>query len=133
MSKKRIHFCMAGLEKRSFSLPFNGGMIWCEHLDSLGDDEESFRAKLSTDCNELSKPSAPSHLAFVLDETAVNDSCCEMMVDALVRQAHPKKAAFVGTSPAEKRQINACLRKTDVRFAVSFYDDLEEAKHWLIP
>ena len=133
MSKKRIHFSMAGVEKKSFSLPFNGGMIWCEHLDSLGEDETSFRAKLSADCNELSKPSAPSYLAFVLDETEVNVSCCEMIVDALTRRAHPKKVSFVGTSLGEKRQINSCLGKSDTNFATCFHDDLEAAKHWLIP
>jgi len=31
-----------GLKKKSFSLSYNGGEIWCEHLDSLYDQTELY-------------------------------------------------------------------------------------------
>lgn len=133
MAKKRIHFSVAGLEKKSFALPFRGGMIWYEHLDSLGEDEAAFRAKLAGDCAALSRPSAPALLAVVLDETDVTDACSEQLAAVLTGQAHPKRVAFVGASAGERRRIGARLGKLEVRFAVAFFDDLEAAKGWLVP
>lgn len=130
---KRVHFSNSGLQKKSFALPFHGGAIWFEHLDSLGADEAVFRSKLAADLAEIVKPSAPSHMAVVLDETDVSVSLCALLADVLSAQAHPKKVAFVGMSRREKCWMHAMLRKRGIAYAVSFHSDLEKAKQWLLP
>ncbi|MDL2318754.1 hypothetical protein LJC74_06760 [Eubacteriales bacterium OttesenSCG-928-A19] len=133
MLGKRVRFLSSGVRKESFALPFNGGTIWYEHLDALGSDQAAFRSKLSTDMTELAKPSAPSHIAVIVDETEITAALSALLVQALTTQAHPKRVAFVGMSLWEKRRTRALLRKIEPPFPVSFHGDLEQAKHWLIP
>ena len=61
-----------GLKKKSFSLFYNGGEIWCEHLDSLYGDKELLKQKFEHDLIQISRPSASSFIAVVLDESAVD-------------------------------------------------------------
>ena len=36
----------AAIKKKSFELNYNGGTIWCEHLDVMGTSEDEVIAKL---------------------------------------------------------------------------------------
>lgn len=39
----------AGMKKKSFELNYNGGTIWCEHLDSMGNMEAEVIKKFEED------------------------------------------------------------------------------------
>lgn len=43
----------AGKNKKSFELNYNGGTIWCEHLDSMGAFEEEVIKKFLDDKSHL--------------------------------------------------------------------------------
>lgn len=44
-----------GYKQKSFSLPYNGGEIWFEHLDGFYDNEEFVLKKLKSEIPEFSR------------------------------------------------------------------------------
>lgn len=66
-----------GLKKKSFSLFFNGGEIWCEHLDALYDETELLKQKFMQDMLQIQKPSASSFLAVILEDSNVDREILE--------------------------------------------------------
>lgn len=108
-------------------------MIWCEHLDSLGEEEDAVRRKLTADMAVLARPSSASLAVVVLDETRVSEALCRMVADAFLHQVkHLKKVAFVGMSAGEARLMKKALQGESLPFAMIFLDDLEKAKEWLV-
>jgi len=134
MFRKRICFLEAGLAKASFALPYRGGMIWCEHLDSLGEHTDEALDKLESDLLQFKKPSATSQLVVVLDETLVNQDLCNRLVDAFTApDSHAQKLAFVGLDWAERRRLEKAMQGRSKSFTLRYFTDLEKAKEWLMP
>lgn len=120
-----------GLKKKSFSLFYNGGEIWCEHLDSLYDKTELLKQKFKQDLEHIDKPSASSFLAVVLNDSNVEKEMLEQIVDqfsGLNKQL--QKVAFIGLNASLKRYIKK--RNADTTFPMICMDDLEKAKDWLV-
>ena len=63
----------AGINKKSFELNYNGGTIWCEHLDSMGNLETEVINKFKEDYKSFSRPSVSSYMIINLDETNVSE------------------------------------------------------------
>lgn len=125
----------AAIKKKSFALPYGGGMIWAEHLDGLYTYKEILLKKFEQDHAEMMKPSAPSAMAVSLAETKVDEEILRTIMktytdtDKIIR-----KVAFIGLD----RRSRAILRKMlqseyqKIRFAVYCTGDFEKAKEWLI-
>ena len=62
---------LPGFRKRSFALPYRGGMIWFEHLDGLGRSCQLTLEKLRADEPAFHLPSAPGCVAFVLTDSKI--------------------------------------------------------------
>ncbi|HCD45690.1 MAG TPA: hypothetical protein DEQ64_18585 [Lachnoclostridium sp.] len=120
-----------GLKKKSFSLFYNGGEIWCEHLDSIYDAKELLKQKFKQDLIQISRPSTSSFIAVVLDDSDVDKEMLELIVDSFVLLKRPlRKVVFIGLDLKMKSYIKK--KKTDVSFMMTCIDDLEKAKEWLI-
>lgn len=122
---------LSGVKKKSFILPFAGGEIWFEHLDGVYQYSELALQKLRADAALFRRPSAPRHIAFVLDETIITDALLAEIADALVRPDRPfMRAAFVGADRLSVKKLKALLRGRG--FAIEFFDGIEPAKEWLL-
>ena len=64
----------AGKNKKSFELNYNGGTIWCEHLDSMGAFEEEVIKKFLEDKKSFTRPSVSSYMIINLDETDITEN-----------------------------------------------------------
>jgi anion-transporting ArsA/GET3 family ATPase len=120
-----------GWNKKSFELPYGGGAIWCEHLDSLCGQKELVMQKFSDDLNQIKKPSTTSFIAVILDETAVDEELAFFILRPLMQLEKPlRKVVFVGLHPKMKKiiQRESCA----VPFKMKCIDDLEKAKEWLV-
>lgn len=120
---------MSGLNKKSFSLPYNGGEIWCEHLDSLCDKRELLLEKFRKDLVMIAKPSTSSFIAVNLDETDVDRELIDTIFYAFLSMKKSiRKVVFVGLSPEMKRYA----KRLSADFVVNCLDDFEKAKEWLL-
>lgn len=120
-----------GLKKKSFSLFFNGGEIWCEHLDSLHGEKELLKQKFEGDLIQISRPSASSFIIVVLDESDVDREILDLIVDRFVMLKRPlRKVVFVGLNLKMKGHVKK--RKADISFMMACIDDMEKAKEWLV-
>ena len=120
-----------GLKKKSFSLFYRGGEIWCEHLDALYGEKELLKQKFHQDLLVIGRPSTSSFIIVILDESEVDNELLEMIVGSLAGLEKPlRKVVFVGLTSKMKSYMKK--RKTDTRFVMTCMDDLEKAKEWLI-
>lgn len=120
---------MLGLNKKSFSLPYNGGDIWCEHLDSLYDKRELLLEKFRNDLVMIAKPSTSSFIAINLDETDVDQELIDEIYHAFSSlNKSIRKVVFVGLEPEMKRYV----KRLRSNFVVTCLDDFEKAKEWLL-
>ncbi len=120
-----------GLNKNSFSLFFNGGEIWCEHLDSLYKEKELLKQKFNQDLVQISRPSTSSFIVVDLDESEVDIEILELIINSFVMLKKTlRKVVFVGLSARMKRYINK--RNKDTSFTMTCIDDFEKAKEWLV-
>lgn len=55
----------AGINKKSFELNYNGGTIWCEHLDSMGNLETEVINKFKEDYKTFCRPSVSSYMMLL--------------------------------------------------------------------
>lgn len=118
-----------GLNKKSFSLYYNGGEIWCEHLDSMCRERQLVIQKFDQDLEIIGKPSTSSYVAINLDETEVDEEMVDHILNSLRELKKPlRKVAFVGLSSKMKRY----LKSKDLSFEYKCIDDFEKAKQWLI-
>ena len=120
-----------GLKKKSFSLSYNGGEIWCEHLDSLYDQTELLKQKFMEDLLQIQKPSSSSFIAVVLNESDVDGEILDQIINefsSLMRQL--RKVVFIGLTMKLKRYVKK--RSIDTNFLMVCMDDLEKAKEWLV-
>ena len=123
----------AGNRKKSFELYFNGGSIWCEHLDSMGNQKEMVIEKFLGDKKSFCRPSMTSFMIINLDETAIDADIISCITDTIIRS--PKrfmKIAFVGVKKIGDRNYLRVLSQKK-GCPVEFFDDFEKAKWWVLP
>lgn len=122
---------LPGFRKKSFSLPYNGGEIWFEHLDGIYENEDLVLEKLSEDRPHFSRPSMPSTVGFVMDETTITKRIVEAIADALLNTDKVFcRICFIGTDPKTQRALKSALKQKT--FALAFINDFERAKDWII-
>ena len=118
----------AGLRKKSFDLYFNGGSIWCEHLDSMGEMKDKVIEKFFEDKKTFCRPSMTSFIIINLDQTELDDDIISCITDKLI--SSPKrimKLAFVGVrKPIDKNDLRIIGQKKGC--PMEFFDDFEKAK-----
>ena len=120
-----------GINKKSFSLYFGGGEIWCEHLDSLCDRKDLFFEKFDNDLKTIKRPSASSYLAVIVDETDIDREMIDYLLDTFISLDKPlKKIAFIGLDNKWNKYFNKKNKGTYI--LMKSISDLEEAKNWLI-
>lgn len=122
---------LPGFRKKSFVLYYGGGEIWFEHLDGIYQYTGLALEKLCADSDLFCRPSAPSYIAFVLNETAVTEELILTIAEKLKKSGKQfTRIAFVGANRKTKNNLKKCLR--DSSFAVGFFGGIEPAKEWLI-
>lgn len=121
----------AGLNKKSFSMFFGGGEIWFEHLDGLYEYSSLAVEKLENDYRRFKLPSMPSLMAVNVDETDVTDELADALAEKLLNGGKRfTRVVFVGTDKYTQRKIRKAL--SGAPFALSFINDFEKAKEWLV-
>lgn len=124
---------LPGNKKKSFALPFNNGEIWFEHLDGMYQYDQLVLNKLAKDSKEFLRPSMPSAIGVVLDETNVTSEIADALISVLLGTDKTiQRVCFVGTDKKIKKMFTDRLKKTN-KFQYNFINDLEKAKEWLIP
>lgn len=94
----------AGMNKKSFELNYNGGTIWCEHLDSMGNMEAEVIKKFEEDYKTFSRPSVSSYMIINLDETIVTEQIAACIVNGIIECTKRfMKIAFVGVGKKEQK------------------------------
>jgi hypothetical protein len=120
-----------GLHKKSFSLFFNGGEIWCEHLDSMYNEKDLLIQKFNQDLVQISRPSTSSFIAVALDESEVDKEILELIINSFVMLKKPLcKVVFVGLNSKMKSYIKK--KNIETSFTMVCIDDFEKAKEWLV-
>lgn len=118
-----------GKKKQSFSLAYNGGEIWCEHLDGLYEDKAFVLSKLEQDLLIMRRPSTSSYVAINLDETQVDEELLNTLIDKLKNLGRPlSKVVIVGL----ERKMQKLVMKKAVPWVMNCENDFEKAKHWLL-
>ncbi|MBE6023390.1 MAG: SdpI family protein [Cellulosilyticum sp.] len=129
--EKGQRYCPSGLNKKSFSIPFHGGEIWIEHLDSFGNEITLLKQKFIEDIPQISQPSTSSLIAINLDESHIDKEILSWILDTLsTLPAPPQKVVFIGLTPKLKRLVK--LKQKQITFLVTCIDDFEKAKEWLL-
>ncbi|MGN0637367.1 MAG: hypothetical protein ACI4J0_03255 [Huintestinicola sp.] len=123
----------AGLRKKSFELYFNGGSIWAEHLDGMGDMKDKVIEKFLSDKKSFCRPSMTSFVIVNLDQTEIDDDIISCIYDTFVNsQKRFMKIAFVGIKKiGDRNYLRDISRKKGC--PVEFFDDFEKAKQWVLP
>lgn len=120
-----------GLKKKSFSMFFNGGEIWFEHLDSLYDQTELIKQKFMQDLLVIQRPSTSSFIAVILNESNINGEILDLIINEFsVINKQLRKVVFIGLTLKMKRYVKK--RSAHTNFLIICMDDLEEAKEWLV-
>jgi hypothetical protein len=120
-----------GLNKKSFSLFYNNGEIWGEHLDSLYDKRELLIQKFNQDMEQMRRPSTSSFIAIDLDDSEVDIALLEFIISSFVKLEKPiRKIVFVGLNSKLKKYVK--IKNKDTLFEMTCIDDYEKAKEWLV-
>ena len=117
---------LPGVKKKSFSMYFDGGEIWFEHLDGIYDYTELALEKLERDYLQFKRPSLPSLIAVNLDHTYIDDSLIRSLAEKLLDNSKRfTRAVFVGTDKKARAKIRKAV--SGGGFAFAFIDDFEQA------
>lgn len=130
---------LPGTHKQSFPMYFAGTEIWFSHLDGMHAFTDEVIQKFLKDIPRIAKPSAPSLVAIILDETVVTAPLMAVLTDKLMAiSPYVQKVVFVGLNPAVKRKMERRFRdkmtsaeSPTSSFAIHYSNDLEVAKEWL--
>lgn len=125
----------AAVQKKSFALPYNGGMIWAEHLDGLYTYKDKVLKKFDEDKQHILKPSAPSAIAVALAETKVDEEILRKILEAFAHtEKRIYKVAFIGLDARNRKLLKQIVRDgySEIKFAMHCTGDFENAKEWLI-
>ena len=118
-----------GMKKKSFSLYYNGGEIWAEHLDSINNLED-MRTKFDQDLIQMARPSTSTFIAINMDESVVNEDFLQYLLVSLSNCGKSfQKIVFVGLNRRLKRYIK---NQTLLTTVIACMDDFEKAKEWLV-
>lgn len=129
--KKSESELQAAISKKSFELNYNGGTIWCEHLDGMGTCEKAVINKFLNDKSKLSRPSVSSAMIINLDETNITESIEQSIVNGIIdNKKHFRKIAFVGVEEKHQARFWEIHKRTGT--VCSFFDDYEKAKEWVL-
>lgn len=121
----------AAINKKSFELNYNGGTIWCEHLDGMGDYEREVIDKFNSDLPKIMSPSVSSCMIINLDETAISEAIENRIVEGLVGgNKRLRKIAFVGVDKKHQKVFNEINDRSGA--IVRFWNDYEKAKEWVL-
>lgn len=119
-----------GLKKKSFSLYYHGGEIWCEHLDSFYEEKELLIHKFKEDLVAIKRPSTSSLIIVNLDESQVDIEILDFIISNLhTMNKSLQKVVFVGLNLKLRRYIKKSNRETS--FVMTCINDYEKAKEWL--
>jgi len=133
LAQKRRDFdtIRAAINKKSFELNYNGGTIWCEHLDGMGDREQDVIDKFKGDLPKLRRPSVSSSMIINLDETMITEAIENEIVNGLlVCNKQFRKIAFVGVSRKHHTKFKEIHDRTGA--LVKYLNDYEKAKEWVL-
>ena len=72
------------MKKKSFEINYNGGTIWCEHLDSMGNMEAEVIRKFEEDSKTFCRPSVSAYMIINLDETTVTEQIEACIVNGII-------------------------------------------------
>lgn len=121
----------AGMNKKSFELNYNGGTIWCEHLDSMRNMEAEVVKKFKKDYKTFSRPSVSSYMIINLDETVVSEQIAACIVNGIIECTKKfMKIDFVGVGKKDQKQFEKIKNESGV--LVSYLKDFEKAKEWVL-
>ena len=113
----------AGIKKRSFELDYQGGQIWCEHLDGMGVYEEKVINKFLVDEKIFSRPSVSSFMIVNLDKTVITEKIADMIVSVISESKKQfGKIAFVGI-PSRWKMRFGCVKQKGI--ILRFFNDYE--------
>lgn len=122
---------LPGIKKKSFSMCFDGGEIWFEHLDGIYEYTDLALEKLEQDYLQFKRPSKPSLISVNLDHTRVNDTLIHSLAEKLLDKSKRfTRAVFVGADKKARAKIRKVI--SGGGFAFAFIDDFEQAKKWLV-
>ena len=120
----------AGISKKSFELNYNGGTIWCEHLDAMGSYEDEVIGKFLNDKASFSRPSVSSSIIINLDKTDITEKMIDTIVSIFAESKKRfRKIAFVGVGKRYRRKFMSIQESGCV---IKFFEDYEKAKEWVI-
>lgn len=120
-----------GLNKKSFSLFYNGGEIWCEHLDSMYSEKDLLIQKFDQDMVQISRPSTSSFIAVAIAQSEVDRDILEHIINSFIRVEKPlRKVVFIGLNLKMKSFIKK--KNAETSFVMTCIDDFEKAKEWLV-
>ncbi|MFT3951107.1 MAG: hypothetical protein QM689_04020 [Oscillospiraceae bacterium] len=123
---------LPGFHKKSFSLAFGGGEIWCAHIDGLYGFTEPAAEKFSAEIKAVLRPSATSLVIVVMNETIPAQPLLERIAKTFAENPRfVKRAAFVGLDAGARARLKHLLRKHGALCACAYFSDLEKAKHWI--
>ena len=121
----------AAINKKSFELNYNGGTIWCEHLDGMGNLEREVIEKFEADLPRMLRPSVSSCVIINLDETVMTDAITNVIVNGFLRSDKQiRKIAIFGVDRKKRNAFNEIHNRNGA--IIKFMDDYEKAKEWLI-
>ena len=118
--------------KESFELYYNGGSIWAEHLDGMGNREDEIINKFKEDFKKMKRPSMTSFTIINLDETNITKTISETIIDAFKQcEKDFRKIALIGV-PKNKQDLFFGIGPAS-HAMIKFLDDYEKAKEWCLP
>ena len=128
LSRHYVENPEAGINKKSFELPFHDGKIWCEHLDGMGDSEDDVITKFLDDVDAFSRPSVSAYMIINLDRTVITERIVGTIVNGIVcADKSISKIAFVGVNKRWQKSFGEVKKKGIV---ITFLSDYEKAKEW---
>ena len=102
-----------------------------EHLDGIYQYSGLAIEKLRTDSPRFHRPSSPTHIAFVLDETVVTDELIKQIADELLyTDKRFLRVAIIGADKKVQRKLKKAL--SGGGFATGFFGGIDPAKEWLV-
>lgn len=123
---------LPGYRKKSFSLYYNGGEIWFEHLDGIYENEDLVIKKLYSDIPLFVRPSSTSFICFVFYETIITENIIFAVKKAILdSRKRFVKIAFCGFDRKIQKIFNKVF--SNKGFGIGFFAGLEDAKQWLLP
>ncbi len=119
-----------GIKKKSFTLYYNNGEIWSQHLDSI-DNLEDMKRKFDQDLIQMAKPSTSSFVAIVLNQSAVNKEFLQYILDSMMNCGKTfQRIVFIGLSFKLKRYVRKHISAFPA--VITCMDNLDKAKEWLL-